>query len=80
MQILQKSWTFFNKTILGVLIILMPLLSRAQAPAETESVMLSHGKIYVVVLVISTIFAGIILFLIYIERKVNKLEKRSSNK
>lgn len=36
--------------------------------------MRSNGKIYVVVFVLATIFAGIFLFLVYLERKIKKLE------
>lgn len=36
--------------------------------------MRSNGKIYVVVFVLATIFAGIFLFLAYLERKIKKLE------
>lgn len=39
----------------------------------------TQDKIYVVVLVISTIFVGIIAFLIFLERKMNKLEKLQKN-
>jgi hypothetical protein len=35
----------------------------------------SSGKIYVVVLVLATIFAGIIAFLIYLERRLSRLEQ-----
>jgi hypothetical protein len=35
----------------------------------------SNGKIYVVVAVIVTIFAGIILYLIRLDKKLTKLEK-----
>ena len=34
------------------------------------------GKIYVVVLVLATIFAGIIALLMRIDRKISKLEKK----
>ena len=37
--------------------------------------MKENGKIYVVIAVILTIFAGIILYLIRLERKSSKLEK-----
>jgi preprotein translocase subunit SecG len=37
------------------------------------------SNINVVILVLATIFAGIILFLIYLERKLNRLEKRVRN-
>ena len=39
-------------------------------------VMRSNGKIYVVVAVLAVIFIGIILYLIRIDRKISKLEKR----
>jgi len=35
----------------------------------------SNGKIYVVVAVIVTIFAGIIIYLIRLDKKLTKLEK-----
>jgi CcmD family protein len=38
------------------------------------------GKIYVVVAVIAIIFAGIILYLISIDRKVGRMEKELKNK
>jgi hypothetical protein len=34
------------------------------------------GKLYVVITVLVTIFAGIIIFLIFQERKISKLEKK----
>ncbi len=37
--------------------------------------MRADGKIWVVVMVISVIFAGIIAFLVNIDRKISKLEK-----
>lgn len=36
-----------------------------------------NGKIYVVVAVILTIFAGIIIYLIRLDRKISKLEKNN---
>ncbi len=38
--------------------------------------MRADGKIWVVVAVISVVFAGIIVFLVNIDRKVSKLEKQ----
>jgi hypothetical protein len=34
------------------------------------------GKLYVVITVLVTIFAGIVIFLIFQERKISKLEKK----
>ncbi|MCO6477161.1 MAG: CcmD family protein [Phaeodactylibacter sp.] len=43
---------------------------------EAADFMRSTGKIYVVVAVIVTIFIGIVLFLIYLDRKLTKLENQ----
>lgn len=45
--------------------------------AETEmaDVLHENGKIYVVVVVLATIFAGIFTYLVYLDRKISKLEK-----
>jgi uncharacterized protein YoxC len=40
----------------------------------------SDGKIYVVITVIAMIFAALVIFLIALERKVNKLEKQINKK
>ena len=65
-----------QKIICLLLLSLLGLSSFAQednvAMADT---MRSNGKIYVVVAVIVTIFAGIILYLIRLDRKISKLEK-----
>jgi len=45
--------------------------------ADMADVMRSNGKIYVVVIVLATIFAGIITFLVRLERKITRLEKKS---
>ncbi len=43
---------------------------------EMADLMRSNGKIYVVVAVILTIFLGLLLYLVRLERKIAKLEKR----
>lgn len=59
--------------ILNILFVLMlPVLASAQAK---ENIMYSNGRIYVVVAVLLTICIGIIVYLIRIERKINKLKK-----
>jgi hypothetical protein len=42
---------------------------------ENIDLLRQNGQIYLVVLVLATIFAGIIFMLVRIERKLNKLEK-----
>ncbi|ASZ11158.1 CcmD family protein [Chitinophaga pendula] len=39
----------------------------------------SNGKIYVVVAVLLIIFIGIIIYLVQLDRKISKLEKRSQH-
>ncbi len=50
----------------------------AQAASEVEMAtgLRSSGKIYVVILVIVLLFVGVTAYLISIDRKLNKLEKR----
>jgi hypothetical protein len=55
--------------------LLLPFASHAQQNVEMADTFRSNGKIYVVVLVICTIFAGIILFLVFLERKIKRLER-----
>lgn len=62
------------------LMALLSQISTVAAQAQTDnpdmaSGLRSSGKIYVVVLVLATIFAGILAFLIYLERRVNRLER-----
>lgn len=47
----------------------------SQNVTEMADIMRSNGKIYVVVAVLATIFVGIIGYLIYIDKKLSKLEK-----
>ncbi len=42
---------------------------------EMADTMRSEGKIYVVVAILTTILAGLIIYLVMIDRKVTKLEK-----
>jgi hypothetical protein len=60
--------------------LLVQLCSFAQTnDVQMADTMRSNGKIYVVVAVIIAIFAGIILYLIRLDRKLTKLEKNHYN-
>jgi len=65
--------------LLLFLLLTVHLSAFAQNAASTSPDMAeglrSSGKIYVVVLVLATIFAGIIAFLIYLERRLTRLER-----
>ena len=56
--------------------LLFTLLVNAQA-VEMADTMKASGKIYVVIAVILTILAGLVLYLIRLDRKISKLEKNN---
>ena len=69
-----------RKTILLAAALLFATIANAQNESpEMADVMRSNGKIYVVVLVLATIFAGIIALLVRMDRKISKLEKNNLN-
>lgn len=61
---------------MAALLLLMPALAQAQSEVEMADVMRADGKIYVVVAVLLIIFFGLIVYLINLDRKVSKLEKK----
>ncbi len=65
------------KKIIGTLLILMmPVLLFAQDDkVDMADVMRDNGRIYVVVAVLLTILAGLILYIIRLDRKISKLER-----
>lgn len=48
----------------------------AQAQADGADFMRSIGKIYVVVAVIITVFIGLVVFMVYLDRRLTKLENQ----
>ena len=67
-----------SKKILSFIFLSVATLAQAQMPDRDEPAMAdafrSDGKIYVVIAVIATIFAAILIFLIYLERRLKKAE------
>ena len=59
-------------SIISLLFSITSLMAQDQEPDFLRSI----GKIYVVVLVIVAIFIGIVLFLIYLDRRLTKLENQ----
>ena len=55
-------------SILGLL--LFSVLAKAQ-----DNLMTGNGKIFVVIAVMLTILAGLVLYLVRLDRKISKLEK-----
>ena len=66
------------KRLFSFLLALFTLLSTTNKAVAQDMAtgMRSDGKIYVVVFVLATIFAGIFAFLVYIERRIKKLESK----
>ncbi|MBA4054554.1 MAG: CcmD family protein [Marivirga sp.] len=63
------------KNILGILLILASVTSHAQSDVQMADGMRAEGKIYVVVAIILIVLAGLIFYLVMLDRKVKKLEK-----
>ncbi len=64
-----------NKNLLSTIFLLLITTTIASAQTEMADTMRSNGKIYVVVMVLATIFAGIFAYLVYIDRKISRLEQ-----
>ena len=67
-----------RKIFILTVLLLINFLSIAQDTVEAVDMadtMRSNGKIYVVLAVILTIFFGIIIYLIRLDRKMSRLEK-----
>jgi CcmD family protein len=52
----------------------------ATAQPEMADTMRSEGKIYVVVAILLIIFAGLIVYLVMLDRKVTRIEKKLPEK
>ncbi len=68
-------------TSLKTLIVLLftPILLNAQ-PIEMADTMRSEGKIYVVVAILLVIFVGLIGYLVFLDRKITRIEKKLPEK
>ena len=67
-----------KKIIALILLVFTTTVLFAQEEMPMADKMRANGKIYVVVAVILTIFAGIIIYLIRLDRKLSRLEKNNS--
>lgn len=56
------------------------LSNLAMAQAEMADTMRSEGKIYVVVAILLIIFVGLIGYLVMLDRKVSRIEKKLTEK
>lgn len=75
----MKTMTF-KKLIGSISLMFMSLMASAQDGVEMADLMRSNGKIFVVVGVLLIIFLGLTSFMVILERKLSKLEKKASEK
>ena len=68
-----------GKQLLATILLLLMTTISANAEPEMADALRSNGKIYVVVTVLATIFAGIFAYLVYLDRKISKLEKEQNH-
>jgi hypothetical protein len=66
--------------LLLLLLAFSNLFAQNSGDVEMADLMRSNGKIFVVVGVIAIVFSGIIIYLISIDRKVSKLERKVEEK
>lgn len=64
-----------KKMILLLCIMLSAITTFAQSQNVSTDVMLSNGKIYVVMAVCLTILIGLIAYVVATDKKISKLEK-----
>ena len=68
-----------NKMLKRLLFVICGLLLNAfafaQGTPETENLMRSNGKIYVVVAVCVTILTGLFIYVFLLDRKISRFEK-----
>jgi hypothetical protein len=72
MKLLLKYFTFF-------ICLLFSLVSSAQDKDVTVAdTMRSNGRIYVVITVVLTILAGLILYIVRLDRKISNYEREGN--
>lgn len=73
----------YKKYVLLVTTFFISLLAIAQdssaASTNNDGFMRSEGKIYVVMAVVITILAGLLVYMVRLDRKITKLEKGKYN-
>lgn len=74
---LKPSLLLFSLLSIVILLLANATAWAQQDVPEMADTMRSNGKIYVVVLVLATIFAGIIIYLIRLDKKITNLEKNN---
>lgn len=63
------------KKILSIIILMFLGFTMNAQDKSLDDIMTMNGKIYVVIAVMLTILAGLVLYLVRLDRKISKLEK-----
>jgi len=64
-----------KKILMLSALLMTSAFSFAQEKVEMADTMRSNGRIYVVIAVVVTILAGLILYVVRLDKKISKLEK-----
>lgn len=68
------------KYSLAIILLLVARLAQAQDEVEMADAMRANGKIYVIVGIVVIILAGMVAYLVLLDRKISKLEKEMEDK
>ena len=66
-----------KQLIISLFVLLCVLTAQAQNNTSEPTGLRADGKIYVVIAVVVTILLGLFLYVIRLDRKITKMEKRS---
>lgn len=69
----------FNKALLVAIMTLLGSLTLQAQDVEMATGLRASGKIYVVVAVLVTIFAGITIYLVALDKRIRRLEKEKKS-
>jgi hypothetical protein len=68
----MKSLKYFGTTLL--LAFITAFVNAQDGSVKTTDTMRSNGRIYVVIAVILTILAGLVLYIVRLDKKISRLE------
>ncbi|MHB1277309.1 MAG: CcmD family protein [Bacteroidia bacterium] len=69
----------FNKALLVSILLLLSSITLQAQDVEMATGLRASGKIYVVVAVLVTIFAGITIYLVALDKRIRRLEKEKKS-
>ncbi len=76
----MKRKLFLFSLLVGLLAAGFPAVAQDADSPEMADILRSNGKIYIVLITVLMVFAGIAGFLFFLEKRISKLEKNLKNK